>query len=217
MREIIPEEEFDLTPDMFYSALERIKSKNAKKYEFILKGGKSLIDSLYFLCQSVWSSEEIPDNWKKTKIIQIYKSKGSLNDLSNYRNIHTKVENRKVLGEILTHELKKRVPENLSKFQIGSIPGHRPQEHIFSIKSTIALFNSKKKGLLLCLYDVRQFFNKENLRDCCGELYKLGIRGKLYRLTFNLNKDTEVSVRMPVGDTEECEVKEIVAQGTSES
>ena len=151
-----------------------------------------MIDSLFYLCKSVWTSEVIPDNWKKTKIIQLYKSKGSIHDLANYRNIHTKTENRKILGEVLTHELRLRVPEKLSKFQIGSIPGHRPQEHIFSIKSIIALFNSRKKGLLLCLYDVKQFFDKENLRDCCRELYKLGIRGKLYRLTFNLNEETYV-------------------------
>ena len=62
-----------------------------------------------------------------------------------------------------------------------------------------------------------QFFDKENLRDCCGELYKLGIKAKLYRLTSKLNEETQVSVRTPVGDTESATVKEIVAQGTNKS
>ena len=136
---------------------------------------------------------------------------------SGYRNIHTKIETRKLFSEIVTHELKAKITENISKFQIGAIPGHRPQEHLFTIKSTIALHNKKGKGIILCLFDVVRFFDCESLRDCCGELYKLNIRGKLYRLTFQLNKDTKIRVRTPVGHTEYRNVEETLGQGTSES
>ena len=122
-----------------------------------------------------------------------------------------------MFSEIVTHELKAKISENISKFQIGAIPGHRPQEHLFTIKSTIALHNKMGKGTILCLYDVVRFFDCENLRDCCGELYKLDIKGKLYRLTFQLNKDTKIRVRTPVGYSEYCDVEELLGQGTSES
>ena len=73
------------------------------------------------------------------------------------------------------------------------------------------------KGLVLSLYDVAKFFDRENLRDCCGELYKLDIKGKIYRLVYKLNKDTEITVRTPVGYTDSCEIDECLGQGTSES
>ena len=55
------------------------------------------------------------------------------------------------------------------------------------------------------------------LRDCCGELYKLNVRGKLYRLVFNLNKDTKIRVKTPVGLTDYSRVDECLGQGTNES
>ena len=75
---------------------------------------------------------------------------------------------------------------------------------------------SQGNGLILCLYDISKYFDRENLRDCLGELYKCDIKGKLYRLTFNLNKDTEVSVRTPVGETDYANVDEVLGQGTNE-
>ena len=108
MKEHIPEEESELTFEMFNGAVARLKAKNPDKYKFILKGGNSLLNVLFVIFHSIWENENIPDGWKKTNIIQIHK-KGPRNELSNYRNIHTKVESRKLFGEILTNELKVKV------------------------------------------------------------------------------------------------------------
>ena len=48
----------------------------------------------------------MPLSWNKTSIIQQFKDKGKTNELSNYRNMHTKSESRKIFCEIVTHELK---------------------------------------------------------------------------------------------------------------
>ena len=42
------------------------------------------------------------------------------------------------------------------------------------------------------------------------------MRGKLYRLIYNMNNDTRISVQTPVGVTEECKIGESVGQGTLE-
>ena len=94
MRESIPEEEFELSYEMFNAALMRLKVKHASKFSFILKGGKSLICSIFSLCLTVWKTEKIPTLWKKTNIIQIHKGKGRINDINNFRNIHTEVDTR---------------------------------------------------------------------------------------------------------------------------
>ena len=44
----------------------------------------------------------------------------------------------------------------------------------------------------------------------------MGVKGKLYRLTYLLNKDTEISVKTAVGATEFVKVGENVGQGTNE-
>ena len=160
MKEVVEGHEPDLTIEMFYSALERIQRKNPQKYSFILKNGQSFIDSLFFLFKTVWKHEVIPDGWKKTDIVQIFKSKGPQSDISGYRCIHTKIDTRKLFGEIVTHEIKAKICENISKFQIGAIPGHRPHEHLYIIKNTINHYRKMGKGILLCLYDVSKFFDR---------------------------------------------------------
>ena len=181
-----------------------------------MKGGTDLKNALYILVKTVWDTEIIPTLWKQTDIVQIYKGKGNSADLANYRNSHTKCDTRKVFGEIVTHELKTIVTENVSKFQIGALAGHRPQEHLFTIKSVISFYRSMGKGLILCLYDISKYFDKENLKDCMGELYTKGVKGKLYRIIYQLNKETEVRVKTSVGVSESTEVGEGLGQGTNE-
>ena len=47
-------------------------------------------------------------------------------------------------------------------------------------------------------------------------LYNRGVRGKLYRLLYELNKNTIVKVRTAVGETKEAETGEGLGQGTHE-
>ena len=49
-----------------------------------------------------------------------------------------------------------------------------------------------------------------------NELYKNEVRGKLYRLLFEMNKNTKISVQTPVGMTDEKDTGEGVGQGTLE-
>ena len=216
MKERNPLEEYDLTESMFNNAVKRLKTKHPGKYKFIMNSGESLHKALFKLCKIVWTSEEIPDEWKQTNIIQLFKGKGNRDELGNYRNIHTKVDVRKLFGDIVTDEMKEKVKDNVSKFQIWAMQGHRAQEHLFSLKSVIGYYNKRGKGLILSLYDISKYFDRENLRDCMGELHKANVRGKLYRLIFNLNKETEVSVKTPVGSTEFTDVGETLGQGTNE-
>ena len=106
MLEFIPEYETQLTRGMFDDAIERVKKKNPQKYAFIIRGGNSLKNSLFSLFQKVWTLEKIPEEWNRTDIVQIHKSKGSFKELGNYRNIHTKTDTRKLFGEIVTHKMK---------------------------------------------------------------------------------------------------------------
>ena len=99
-------------------------------------------------------------------------------------------------------------------FQIGTKPWHRAQDHLFVLKSIIALDNLYGLSILLQLYDISKFFDQEHLRDAKDVLYQRGTRGKLYRLLYEINKDTKVKTAL--GVTEKEDTGEAIGQGTNE-
>ena len=146
--------------------------------------------------------------------MQLYKGKGDFCDYNNQRNIHTKEDQPKLFEGIVVDRSKPKMVKHCSKFQIGGIPGHRPQEHLFVIKSVIGLYLYLNIPLLLQLWDVSKYFDKEVLRDAMDTLHDAGIRGKLYRLWFMLNNDTQIRVKTGFGLTELTATGENVAQGS---
>ena len=193
-----------------------MKAKPGSKYDIIIKSGPSLIAALYKLCQSVWINESIPDLWKKSTLIQVYKGKGQKSDLDNMLHLHIKEEIPKFFGHIVMSMAKEKLLSNMSKYQIGAKPGHMPQEHLYVIKSVISLYALLGIPLFLTMWDMSKFFDRESLKDCMNELYKNEIRGKLYRLIYEMNKETHIRVQTPVGLTDECNTGEGLGQGTLE-
>ena len=74
-------------------------------------------------------------------LLQLFKSPGSLQDINCHRNIHTKVEVPKLFVHIITTAANvKMIEKVMSKYQIGTKPGHRAQEHFFVLKSVIGMY-----------------------------------------------------------------------------
>jgi hypothetical protein len=203
-----------LTKDDFENRLKLLKKKCKEKYNFILKSGDGLKKCLFDLFSKVWSVESKPEQWKETVIIQLYKGVGDPSSYNSQRNIHTKADCPKFFEGIVVDKSKAKIVQKCSKFQIGGIPGHRPQEHLFTGKSIIALYKYLDIPLFLQIWDISKYFDKEILRDAMDTLYGAGIGGKLYRLWFMLNKDSQIRVKTSFGMTGTAVTGENVTQGS---
>ena len=169
---------------------------------------------IFQLFKKVWDNESRPDQWKNTKTIQVYKGKGESDDLNNHRNIHTKDYLPKAFETIVVEKSKAKIVHQVSKFQIGAIPGHRSQEHLFVLKSTMTLYNMLGIALILQFWDLSKYFDKESLRDGMDALYQACITGKLYRLWFELNRSSNIKRITGVGPTNEKTTFENITQGS---
>ena len=101
-------------------------------------------------------------------------------------------------------------------FQIAGKPGHRASEHLYVLKSVFAYYQSQNKGLLVTSFDLRRFFDSEDIFDCFNEIYSSNVKGKVYRLLFEMNKNTRIIIQTPVGDTQPKNTGPIVTQGSVE-
>ena len=94
------------------------------------------------------------------------------------------------------------------------MPKHRVQEHLFTLKSTIALYSLLRIPLIFQLYDISKFFDKENLKDGLDAIYESGVQGKIYKLLYTLNKDTEIEVKASSGVSKTKYTSENITQGS---
>ena len=112
--------------------------------------------------------------------------------------------------------VKEKLIKNMTKFQLAGKPGHRPTEHLYVVLSVIGMAECKKESYILALYDLKKYYDRENLEDCMNEVYKNEVETKPYRLLYKMNEDIKIRVQTPVGTTKEEKVGCIVGQGTNE-
>ena len=105
----------------------------------------------------------------------------------------------------------------MTKYQLACKPGHRPSEHLYVLKSVFAHYSRKKKSMILTGYDIQTFFDSENIFDVFEDVYTSQVKGKLYRLLYEMNKNSKITIRTPVGDTEPKDSGPVITQGGIES
>ena len=209
-----PTYQVEITDEDFQEFLKQISKKKKEKNQFILKAGESYLKVLLALYRKVWKSEEKPSKWQKTTCIQLFKGKGKENDFNCQRFIHTKEEEPKGFEHILINKVKPRLIKNCSKYQIGAIPGHQAAEHLFTIKSVMSLYLKDGKPLILSCFDLKKYFDSENLKDALNSLYHCGIKGKEYNLIYELNKQNEIRIKTSVGMSDPFLTGPTVSQGS---
>ena len=61
--------------------------------------------------------------------------------------------------------------------------------------------------------DAVKCFEKLWLKDCLLDMYNLGYDPNTLKSLYKMNKETDILIRTPVGDTENIHVKKVVKQG----
>ena len=82
------------------------------------------------------------------------------------------------------------------------------------MKSILALKEKDKEAIGIELLDLVKFFDRESLVDAMDELHKSEVTGKVYKLIFEMNKNTRITVRTPVGESTKRETAGNVSQGS---
>ena len=136
---------------------------------------------------------------RKQSYSKFTRGKGSRLELGNSRYIHIKEWLPRTCDSLIVNKMKPSILSASSIFQIGGQTGHRTQEHLFTVRSVAALKLSQGQGIMLQIYDIKRFFDMENMRDVMSTLDELGVNRKSYRTWFLLNRKQEYRSRQVWG------------------
>ena len=144
-------EGFTAEKEVFDLIIQKYKKNNKRVYDFIVKASVEFQESIFNLCKRIIEDETIPEKFRDTTLHQIWKKKpGSRKeDLDSNRYVHCKLYLSRTVESIVVKEMEPNIKAATSIYQIGGVAGHRPQEHLFSLKSIQAKYEKDKKLLIL--------------------------------------------------------------------
>ena len=100
----------------------------------------------------------IPDDWRKSIPVPVYKGKGDPLVCSSYRAIQLLEQPMKVLETVL--EKKIRCQVSIDNMQFGFMPGKRTTDAIFIMRLVQEKYQAKKKTLHYFFVDLEKTFSR---------------------------------------------------------
>ena len=104
--------------------------------------------------------------------------------------------------------------EGMTDSNIEGRKGKNMRNHIFVLRSIMQeVLKNKKKSIDLQFMDMKQCFDSIDLREVIIDLFEAGLNNDLLHVIYEANRQCQISVKTPVGLSDEKTVGEIWMQG----
>ena len=121
--------------------------------------------------------EQVPDKFRETRLMPLYKRKGDRKEVSSQRFLHLKSWPAKLYEKLFMQRLEVKIRRATAELQEGGQPGGSCIDHLISMVTTINMMKKKKMATVLTLTDIVKCFDQCKLSDIEYELTKAGIAG----------------------------------------
>ena len=147
----------------------------------IKAGGRTIRGEIHKLIISIWNEEKLPDEWKESIIVPIYK-KGDKTDCNNYRAISLLPTTYKVLSNILLSRLIPYAEEVTGDHQCGFQRNRSTTDHIFCIHQILEKKWEYNEAVHQLSIDFKKAYDSVRREVLYNILIEFGVPKKLVRL-----------------------------------
>jgi hypothetical protein len=180
-------------------AIEKLKSHKSPGIDqipakLIKAGGRIIRSEVHKLIISIWNNEELPEEWKESVIVPIYK-KGDKTDCSNYPGISLLSTKYKILSNILLSRLTPYAEEIIGDHQCGFRRNRSTADHIFSVRQILEKKWEYNEAVHQLFIDFKKAYDSDRREVLYNILIELGIPMKLVRLIKMCLSETYSRVR----------------------
>ncbi|KAK3560448.1 hypothetical protein QTP86_009599 [Hemibagrus guttatus] len=165
--------------------------------------GEAAVECLTSLFNRVLESERMPEEWRRSVLVPIFKNKDDVQSCSNYRRIRLMSHTVKLWERVVEARLRKVV--EICEQQYGFMPRKSTTDAIFALR---ILMEKYRDGQREKAYDR---VPREELWYC---MRKSGVAEKYVRVVQDMYERSRTVVRCAVGQTEEFNVEVGLHQGS---
>jgi Reverse transcriptase (RNA-dependent DNA polymerase) len=120
--------------------------------------GDIVIVWLTKLFNTIFRSNKMPDEWRRSILVPIFKNKGDIQSYTNYRGIKLMSHTMKFWERVIEHRLRKLT--TVSKNQFGFMRGRSIMEAIFLIRQFMKRHREQKNDLHMIFIDLEKVYDK---------------------------------------------------------
>ena len=130
--------------------------------ELIKATGRTIRSEIHTLINSIWNKEELPEEWKESIIVSIYK-KSDKTEYSNYRDTSFLSTTYKIVSNILLSRLTPYAEEIIGDYQCGFRRNRSTTDYIFCIRHILEKNRNAIKQLFVNLKNAYDSIEREVL------------------------------------------------------
>ena len=143
--------------------------------------------------------EKMPEEWRDSVIVPIYKDKGEIQVCGNYRGIKLMSHTMKIWKRVIDVTL--REEKSIGEEQFGFMPGKRTTDATFALRQTMDKHREKGKGLHCVFIDLETAYNSVLRQEVWRCMRGEGVPEKYVRIVQDMYGGARTKVQSSVGLT----------------
>ncbi|KAK3538125.1 hypothetical protein QTP70_030292 [Hemibagrus guttatus] len=175
--------------------------------------GEAAVKFLTSLFNRVLESERMPEEWRRSVLVPIFKNKGDVQSCSNYRGIKLMSHAMKLWERVVEARLRKVV--EICEQQYGFIPRKSTTDAIFALRILMEKYRDGQRELRCVFVDLEKAYDRVPREELWYCMRKSGVAEKYVRVVQDMYERSRTVVRCAVGQTEEFKVEVGLHQGSA--
>ncbi|KAK3529386.1 hypothetical protein QTP70_029773 [Hemibagrus guttatus] len=175
--------------------------------------GEAAVEFLTSLFNRVLESERMPEEWRRSVLVPIFKNKGDVQSCSNYRGIKLMSHIMKLWERVVEARLRKVV--EICEQQYGFMPRKSTTDAIFALRILMEKYRDGQRELHCVFVDLEKAYDRVPREELWYCMRKSGVAEKYVRVVQDMYERSRTVVRCAVGQTEEFNVEVGLHQGSA--
>ncbi|GJR94481.1 retrovirus-related pol polyprotein LINE-1 [Tanacetum coccineum] len=165
------------------------------------------------LFNKIFPSAKMPDEWRLSEVIPIYKNKGDAQTCSNYRGIKLLSHTMKLWERVIERRVRRET--RVSKNQFGFMRGRSTTEAIHLIRSLMEKYRERQRDLHMVFLDLEKAYDSILCELVWKTLIDKGTPRRYLKVIQDMYAGAKTRVRTIVGDTNFFLVEVCLHQGSA--